>query len=120
MAKFKFTKRPETIAHTVRAKGLDGKELTLKVEYKYRSRSEFAALADAGENLDLSDSKLAEIVAAVDGRGAEFLLDALASWDLDEELNLENAQMMFDQHQAVAAAIVGDYRTLCMEGRLGN
>lgn len=120
MAKFKLTARPKTIAHTVRWNDIDGKGMTLKVEYNYRSRSEFAALADTKEPEDLSDAKLAEVIATVDGRGAEFLLQALHSWDLEEELNLENAQLLFDQHQAAATAIIGDYRSLCLEGRLGN
>lgn len=120
MAKFKLVKRPETVAHTVRVKDFDGKDLTLKVEFRYRSRSEFADLIGSTEVDDLNDAKLPEVIATVDGRGAEFLLEALVSWDLEEELNLENTRLIFDQYQPIANAIVNDYRTLCLEGRLGN
>lgn len=121
MAKFKLVKRPETIAHTVRWKDFDNKDVTLKVDFNYRSRSEFAALMDEGSNADLSeDAKLQEIIMAADSRGAEFLVKALNSWDLEEELNEENAALLFDQHQAAANAIITSYRNLCLEGRLGN
>lgn len=121
MAKFKLVKRPETIAHTVKWKDIGGQDMSLKVVYNYRSRKEFAELMDNGTDTELSDdAKLQEVIEAADNRGAEFLLKALNSWDLEEELNEENAVMLFDQHQAAAAAIITAYRTLCLEGRLGN
>lgn len=123
MAKFKFGERPETVSHTVRWQDWQGKQVTLKVEFNWRSRSEFAALMDelgvTQEGRSEGD-KLQEIIEAVDGKGAALLVAALASWELDDELNLENCQRLFDEYQAAAHAIVEAYRQLCLEGRLGN
>lgn len=121
MAKFKLVNRPETVTHTVRWKDFDGKDLTLKVEFYYRGRSEFAALIDGMTSSDLDDdAKLQEVISAADSKGADFILKALKSWDMEEELNLENAQILCDQFQGAANAIVTAYRQLCLEGRLGN
>lgn len=121
MAKFKLVERPKVIPHTVRCKDIDGKDLTLKVEFNYRGRAEYSKLVDgANINADKEDDSLSEIVQRADTKTAEVLCEALHSWDLEEELNIENATMLIDQHQAMANAIMSDYRDLCLTGKMGN
>lgn len=51
---------------------------------------------------------------------AEYLLQVIEGWNLDEELNEETAHQLANELPAAAAAIMNTYRQAIVEQRLGN
>lgn len=127
MAKIQLGKAPATFKRCIKFKALDGTDCEINVEYKYRTRKEFAKFFEdfldkekgkAGETADKrSLTEMVETGMAEDGK---FLVEMLQSWDLDEPLNTANAERLSNEFPAAAAEIIAGYRMACMEGRLGN
>lgn len=128
MAKFKFGEHPKTFKHVVKFKTLDGVQQELKVEFNFRTRSQFGEFFDemrdaatsARGGADVADMSMAEVMEATRGSNGQFILGALASWDLEDDLNVDNAQRLADEYPAAAEAVMEAYRKACLEGRLGN
>lgn len=132
MSKVKLGQRPEAFPHTIKFPMLDGTEGVITVQYKYRTRSEFAAFWDritaasdkamTAENAGSEEGKrsLAKMFATANKKNAEDVLDILKGWDLDEDLNFDNVMQLCDELPQAVAAVVGDYYTALTTGRLGN
>lgn len=126
MAKIKLGNRPKNFKRIVKFKHLDGSEAAIEVQYKYRTRSEFGSFvdvlfADAKEKAP-EDGKfsMTELMAKTGDRNAQYLGEILDGWDLDEPLTRENLQQLCDELPAAASALMEDYRTAILDGRVGN
>jgi len=139
-------KRPESFKKTVHATMLDGSTGCMEVEYKYRSRTELAALIDelqskmkdeanveierfkaavekakqTGEAIPEFTTTQTEIVKRQTAVSVDYLLKIVKGWNLDVDLDKESVAELVDTLPAVAEAIKDDYRAAVNEGRLGN
>lgn len=127
MAKIKLGNRPKNFKRIVTFDMLEGGKGSIECTFKYRTRSEFGVFIDklieaagAKEKPEGDKFSMAELMEKTAGQNAEYLLDVLESWNLDEDLNKPNAQQLADELPAAAAAIMETYRTAVTEGRLGN
>jgi len=125
--KIKLGNRPKNFKRIVTFDMLEGGKGSIECTFKYRTRSEFGVFIDrlmaaAGtkERTEGDKFSMAELMEKTAGQNAEYLLDVLESWNLDEDLNKPNAQQLADELPAAAAAIMETYRTAVTEGRLGN
>jgi hypothetical protein len=126
MAKIVLGKRPQNFKHTVKFVMLDGTEATIDVTYKYRTRTEYgafvdevaaAAKQDRGSDEDFSWARVMEKTGA---SNAEYVMQAVEGWNLDEEFTLENVQQLADELPGAISAIMDTYRNAITQGRLGN
>lgn len=125
--KIKLGNRPKNFKRIVTFDMLEGGKGSIECTFKYRTRSEFGvfidklmAAAGAKERIEGDKFSMAELMEKTAGQNAEYILDVLESWNLDEDLNKPNAQQLADELPAAAAAIMETYRTAVTEGRLGN
>lgn len=129
MAKIVLGKRPETITAFVDIQMITGEKAKVKVEFKYRTRKEYAKFLD--------DTIGAEIKAGAVPEGEKVTYELLASkgiednaaralefikgWNLEGvELNEKGLEQLFNEEPASGAALWGAYRAACTEGYLGN
>lgn len=122
MSKIKLGNRPKNFKHVVTFPMLDGTTGTIEVLYKYRTVSEFGAfiekmMADLGTDEEKGVSAVMSRMVKVN---AEYLLQVIEGWNLDEELNEETAHQLANELPAAAAAIMNTYRKAIVEQRLGN
>lgn len=126
MAKITLGNRPANFKHTVKFKLLDGTEATIEVVYKYRTRKEYGAFVDDvaaaskqenGTDEEFSWAKLMERTGA---SNAEYVMQAVDGWNLDEPFTLENVQQLADELPGAIAVIMDTYRNAITQGRLGN
>lgn len=69
---------------------------------------------------DKEDLSMSEIMDATTGDNGQYLLKAISSWELEDDLNEANAERLSNEFPAAANAIMEAYRSACLEGRLGN
>lgn len=122
MSKIKLGNRPKNFKHVVSFPMLDGATGTIEVLYKYRTVSEFGAfiekmMSDLGTDEEKGVSAVMSRMVKVN---AEYLLQVIEGWNLDEELNEETAHQLANELPAAAAAIMSAYRQAIVEQRLGN
>lgn len=122
MSKIKLGNRPKNFKHVVTFPMLDGTTGTIEVLYKYRTVSEFGAfiektMADLGTDEEKGVSAVMSRMVKVN---AEYLLQVIEGWNLDEELNEETAHQLANELPAAAAAIMNTYRQAIVVQRLGN
>ena len=122
MAKIKLGSRPASFSKVVKFPMLDGTEGAIKVDFKYRTRSEFGKFVDEAVEANAEPDAVvgnpkSYLFAIV---GAEYILKIANGWDLDDEFNLDNALKLCDELPAAATAIMQTYRAAIVEGRLGN
>lgn len=130
MAKIKLGARPKSFARLVKFKDIDGVELTAPVTYKYRTRQEYGAFHDALPEYPELDGK-----AGADGKttysvedvlerrsvwNANQIMQILDDWGLEEEFSQANVKQLCDELPACATAIIQEYQSAIVEGRLGN
>lgn len=127
MSKIKLGARPKNFAAIVSFVMLDGSTGTIPVTYKYRTKKEFGEFVDritkdAGEGAEPAGDafSMARLMAVTVEKNADYLLDALESWGLDEPLTRETAAQLADELPAAAVAIMERYREALTQGRLGN
>jgi hypothetical protein len=127
MAKIKLGNRPKNFKKTVSFDMLEGGKGSIECTFKYRTKSEFGVFIDklmdaAGAKAKDDGEKfsMAELMERTSGANADYILDVLEAWNLDEELTKANVQQLADELPAAAAALMESYRTACIEGRLGN
>jgi hypothetical protein len=126
--KIKLGNRPKNFKHTVTFPMLDGTTGSIEVTYKYRTRKEFGLFIDkiinaAGEKKDSANEEkfsMAALMEKTADSNADYVMQVVDAWNLDEELTRENAQQLCDELPAATAAIMEDYRKAIAEGRLGN
>lgn len=127
MAKIKLGAKPKTFKPiTVKFDHPDGTPGEIQAVYKYRTRSEFGTFLNSifnevGEQ-PVADGKpdFERLFQLSGDRHAHQILKSLESWDLEDELNLENLQALSDEIPAAAVALMSSYAAACTEGRLGN
>lgn len=123
--------RPKTFRRTVQVPLHEGATGTIEVHFKYRTRSEFGRFVDdmvAAAQVPPPASQAAEDVAfsmhaameAARDQNADYLLQIIDSWGLDEPLSLDALRQLCDELPGAARALMDDYRAACIEGRLGN
>lgn len=126
MAKIKLGQRPANFKHIVKFPMLDGTTGSFTVNYRYRTRKEFGEFIDeimAEAKIDKSEDgefSMADLMERTAGSNAQYVMRAVEGWDLDEEFNVDNVQQLADELPAAIGKIMEDYRSACLEGRLGN
>lgn len=127
MAKIKLGNRPKSFSRTISFDLLEGGKGTIECKFKYRTRREFGEFLDklqdaAGVKTVEGEEKpsIADIMEKTAGANADYILDVLEGWNLDEDLNKANVQQLADELPAASIAIMEAYRTACLEGRVGN
>ena len=127
MAKIKLGSTPKTFKRNVIVDMLDGTKGSIECEFKYMTRTAFGAFLDgifkdAGVAPTDADEKvvIAEVMAKTRDTNAEYLLKILEGWNLDEELNKANLQMLCDEFPGVANGIMEIFRTSVTEGKVKN
>ena len=127
--KFKLVTPPKTINAKIKFKNLEGVEVDFSVTFNWRNQRQFGELFDemtaaAKERGILQKTKedvsMAEVMDANVGNNGKYLMRVLAAWDLEPELNEENAEILANDWPAAAREIMETYRAICLEGRLGN
>lgn len=130
MAKIKLGARPKSFARVVKFTDVDGTEMTAPVTYRYRTRKEYGAFHDAlpeypqieaEKDADGNDVYRAEtLIEKRSEWNASHIMQIVDSWALDEEFSHANVKQLCDEMPACADAIIQDYRSAIVEGRLGN
>lgn len=128
MAKIKLGNRPKNFKKVVKFPMLDGTTGSVEITYKYRTRKEFGEFVDsmmeaAGEKKGQADDEKFSLAALMERMGsanADYVLQVVDEWNLDEELSRESVEQLTDEIPAATAAIMETYRVAITEGRLGN
>ena len=104
----------------------DGQEDQIKVTFKYKTRSQFAAFLnelfqEAGEE-KTTDEKIdfEKLFAKGGDKTVSHLTKIIAEWDFAEPATAESLRAMHDQAPAAAAAMTSAFSLACTEGKLGN
>ena len=127
MAKIVLGKTPKSFKRTVTVDMLDGSKGSIECEFKYRTRTDFGKFldtifADAGVKPTDEDAKviIAEVMAKTRDTNADYLIQVLDGWNLDEDLTKANLQQLCDEFPGVANSIMEVYRTAVTEGKAKN
>jgi hypothetical protein len=127
MAKIKLGDRPKNFKHNVKFPMLDGSEGSIVCVFKYRTRKEFGDFIDtimeaAGVKGQEDGEKfsMASLMEKTAGANADYILQVLDGWNLDDELSRASLQQLADEIPAATTAIMEQYRVAITEGRLGN
>lgn len=129
MPKIKLGAPPKSFPHIVKYALLEGGEDQIKVQYRYRDRTEYAAFvaglyptmasgvptAAAGGGYDVEQAVAKELQHSVD-----HIVGAVLSWDLENEFNADNVARLVAEFPGAAQAVIDDYRTAIVEGRTKN
>lgn len=131
MGRIKLGARPKIFAHTVTVQMPEGGTASVRMQYRYRTRTEFGQFVDdlvraAGtappasqQDEDVRFSLHAALEATRD-TNADYILQIAEGWDLDEEFNRASLVQLCDELPGAALAIIEQYRAASTEGRLGN
>lgn len=129
MAKIKLGAKPETFKpFPVKYTMPDGEEDSILATFRYRTQDEYGQLlneskAKEGQPVPTQEDGTMNFQAFY-GNGnranAEYLMKALAAWDVEASLNLENLQALGNEVPAAIIALTNAYGVVCREGRLGN
>lgn len=127
MAKVSLGKRPKSFKKTVTFPMLEGGNGSIECTFKYRTRNEFGVFIDklmdaagAQPKPDGEKFSMAELMEKTAGSNADYILEVLDGWNLDEDLSKPNVQQLADELPAAVNAIMEIYRVAVTEGRLGN
>lgn len=127
MARIQLGKTPKSFKRTVTVDMLDGTKGSIECEFKYRTRTEFgkfldSIFADAGVKPTDDDSKviIAEVMAKTRDTNADYLIQVLDGWNLDDELTKANLQQLCDEFPGVSNSIMETYRVAVTEGKAKN
>lgn len=127
--KFKLGDRPQNFPSIdVEFKTNRGRVEAIAAVFKYRTREEYGEFLAEHLNTDQADFPRTEsnqidfaaLAKQTTGHDADLLLDAIASWDLDDKLTIETLRQMASEQPAAVVALKGAYAAACNEGRLGN
>lgn len=133
--KFKFGAQPKDFKRTITLHTVDDKALDLEVTFQYRTKKEFAQLADEGirrakaefstENSDgsletMSDSFWSELYEKTGKNSAEHVLKIVKAWDIEDDLNKENLLRLENEFPGSLQAISTSYAKAVSEERTKN
>jgi len=127
MSKVILGARPKNFAAVVTVTMLDGTTGTIPVSFKYRTKKEFgefvdAMMKDAGQEITTTGEEfsMARLQSLTVEKNADYLLEALDGWGLDQEFGRESLVQLCDELPGAAVAIMDRYREAVTQGRLGN
>ncbi|MEI5998234.1 hypothetical protein H3V53_13775 [Paraburkholderia bengalensis] len=126
MAKITLGQRPANFKHVVKFALLDGSEAAIEITYKYRTRKEFGTFIDevfaaSKEERPADDTfSWAALMEKTGSTNADYVMQAVEGWNLDEPFTRENVQQLADELPAAITAIMDSYRNAITQGRLGN
>ena len=127
MAKIKLGSTPKSFKRAITVDMLDGTKGSIECEFKYRTRTDFgkfldSVFADAGVAATDSDAKvvIAEVMARTRDTNADYLIQVLDGWNLDEELTKANLQQLCNEFPGVSNTIMETYRVAITEGKAKN
>lgn len=127
MAKLVLGKTPTNFKPiNIKFVGPDGEEDQIKVTFKYKTRSQFAAFLNKlfgkkdEATTDVADLDFVELYKKSGEKVVDQLCEIISEWDFEEPANAESLRQLHDQAPAAAAAITSAYAVACNEGRLGN
>ena len=124
--KIKLGQRPASFKKTITFPIHAGEQGVIECTFKYRTRTDFGAFVDAifndaGQAIPQGDDfSMERMMEATRDKNADYLLEALEAWDVDQPLNRANAQRLADELPGAIVAIMEGYRAASVEGRLGN
>ena len=125
--KIKLGSTPKSFKRTITVDMLDGSKGSMECEFKYRTRVDFGKFldgifSDAGVKPTDTDDKIviAEVMARTRDTNADYLMQVLDGWNLEDELNRANLQQLCDEFPGVANTIMETYRVAITEGRSKN
>jgi hypothetical protein len=138
--KIKLGSRPKSFSRVVKFPMVEGGEGCMEVQFRYRTRSELAALTDeiqsaakaqadadfAAMKAKLDNGETAETLKQVDildrdiSLQVDYVLQAVDGWNLDEKFDRGAVEQLANELPAAISAIIENYRKAINEGRLGN
>ena len=125
--KIKLGAPPKTFKPiTLKVEMPDGSEGEIPLTFNYRTqdaywsyRDEFFKVIGVEKPADDTTS-LPAVAKEARQRGAQHILSAINSWELDVELTADNLCQLFNEIPVSATAIAEAYQLACIQGRLGN
>lgn len=131
MARIKLGARPKIFEHTVTVPMPEGGTASVRMQYRYRTRTEFGAFVDelvaaagtpppASQQEDDVRFSLRQALEATRDTNADYILKIAEGWDLDVEFDRASLVQLCDELPGAALAIIERYRGAITEGRLGN
>lgn len=125
MASIKLGNRPKSFKRIVTFPLIEGGEGAIEVSFRYRTRTEFGAFidkisADAKDSGEQKDFTIAELMGKTRDKNAQYLMDVIDGWNLDEPMTRATVEQLCDELPGAAAEIMEAYRKAIVEGRLGN
>jgi hypothetical protein len=128
-SKFKFVDTPKSFKKPVEIVMVDGSTAAIEFSFIYRTRKQFAELADANINDVKADQKadgeaqdrtMVEWYDIADTHGVTYVLKIVDGWDLEEELNETTLIKLENENPGSLAAIANIYRKTVAEARTKN
>jgi hypothetical protein len=125
MAKLQLGKAPTSFKRTVKIQQLDESFVTIELDFKYRTRTEYAELIDTilkpkdGKKAK-DDISFADTIKELGEGTIDFILQICNGWDLEDEFNRENVAILVDQFPSASTEISDAYRLAILEGRIKN
>lgn len=130
MAKITLGNRPDNVSLKVKFEHLDGTKDSIRIDYIYRTRREFAEFIDGNIaqaraesepiTTDPTDISQVQWIDKLDSSRADYIMQIVQGWDLLQPFNRTNVLLLIDEYPHVAEAIVQAYRQAISEGRTGN
>ena len=125
MAKIVIGKAPKNFKRKVTIDLLDGGKGDIEFTFKYRTRSEYAALmdttlaAEAGADVP-KDETAVQAFERIGAGTVDFILAIAEGWDLDDEFNADNVKWLIDTFPAITPLASEAYRLAILDGRTKN
>lgn len=128
MSKIKLGSTPKSFKRLITVDMLDGTKGSIEATYKYRTRVEFGAFLDeifkdAGVKPDAGEDEkvvIEKVMEKTRDTNADYLIQVLDGWNLDDEMNRSSLQQLCDEFPGVANSIMETYRLAVAEGRAKN
>lgn len=128
-SKFKFVDTPKSFKKPVDIVMLDGSTSAIEFSFIYRTRKQFAELADANmvsvkadqkAGGDVQERSVSEWYSISDGHSVAHVLKIVDGWDLDEELSEKALVRLENEYPGSLSAIASVYRQAVAEARTKN
>ena len=128
MALIKLGATPKSFERSLTVDMLDGTKGSIKVQYKYRTRTEFgkfldSIFKDAGVKPDAGEDEkvvIEKVMEKTRDTNADYLIQVIDGWNLESELTKANLQQLCDEFPGVANVIMESYHAAVTEGRAKN
>lgn len=119
--KIKLGTPPKDFKRKITIDLLDGTKGDVEFTFKYRTRSEYAALMDDTLNAEKDatakkEESAKEAFERIGEGTVSFIKEIATGWDLEEEFNDQNIKTLIDTYPAVTVAASEVYRISILEG----